>query len=120
VSNETPLKSTGIMSPDCVVTSPITSPEILYKASQLKSLSTHEKNSLSPDIILTHDKTSPVITVPVTCSVGMTAPVSISAVHDITSETVSVVHEIISVVQLNTSVGISTGVDICSGICSVV
>jgi len=60
-SKETPLKSTGVIVHDQIVTSPTISPDILYKSSQLKDSNTHEKYSSEPLIKTSHVNASQVI-----------------------------------------------------------
>ena len=60
-SNETPLISTGTISPDWINTSPTTSPETLYSISPLNVSSVHEDNSTSGKIAISHDKFSHVV-----------------------------------------------------------
>lgn len=106
--------STGSTFHDCTLISPTTSPEMLYSVFQLKSFSTHEKNSVSSDIKLSHETIAHVASSHVVCCdihEIISGLVSIihetpSAVHGITSA----IHEITSLIQLNSSVVVSMGV----------
>ena len=91
--NDAPLISTGMISPDCTLIDPITSPEISYNVSQLKISNTHEKNASSPDMKSLHVSTSQVIP-----SHGVVSQVAISQVS---ISQVSISHVSISQVAIS-------------------